>query len=111
RAGPPWSIRVADVMTTVGREVWKAREGKGSVFRPLAAEQQLLWAADDRLIFPWEVDGWTHLYSVPLSGGAATLMTPGNFEVENAVLTPDRREVVFNSNQDDTDRRHLWREA
>jgi len=111
RAGPPWSIRVADVATGVGREVWKAREGRGSVFRFLAAERQLLWAADDRLIFPWEGDGWTHLYSVPLSGGAATLMTPGDFEVENVVLAPDRREVVFNSNQDDTDRRHLWREA
>ena len=111
RAGPPWSIRVADVATGVGREVWKAREGRGSIFRFLAAEQQLLWSADDRLIFPWESDGWTHLYSVPLSGGAATLLTPGDFEVENVVLAPDRREVVFNSNQDDTDRRHLWREA
>jgi dipeptidyl aminopeptidase/acylaminoacyl peptidase len=111
RAGAPWSIRVADVATGTGREVWKAREGQGSVFHPLAAEQQLLWAADDRLIFPWEADGWTHLYSVPRGGGAAALMTPGDFEVENVVLAPDRREVVFNSNQDDTDRRHVWREA
>jgi dipeptidyl aminopeptidase/acylaminoacyl peptidase len=111
RAGTPWSIRVADVATGAGREVWKAREGQGSVFRFLAADQQLLWAADDRLIFPWEGDGWTHLYSVPLKGGAATLMTPGDFEVENVTLAPDRRAVVFNSNQDDTDRRHLWKEA
>jgi len=111
RVGPPWSIRVADVATGVGREVWKAREGRGSVFRFLAAEQQLFWAAGDRLIFPWEGDGWTHLYSVPLSGGAATLMTPGDFEVENVVLAPDHREVVFTSNQDDTDRRHVWRES
>ncbi len=111
RTGSPWSIRVADVALGMGREVWKAREGQGSVFHPVAADQQLLWAADDRLIFPWEGDGWTHLYSVPLGGSAATLMTPGDFEVENVVLAPDRREVVFNSNQDDTDRRHVWREA
>ena len=111
RSGPPWSIRVADVITGKGREVWKAREGQGSVFHFLAAEQQLFWAADDRLIFPWEGDGWTHLYSVSLGGGAATLMTPGNFEVENVALSPNRREVIFNSNQDDADRRHLWREA
>ena len=109
--GTPWSIRVADVETKVGHEVWRSREGRGSVFRFLAANQQLFWTADDRLIFPWEGDGWTHLYSVPLKGGAATLMTPGEFEVENVALTPDRREVVFNSNQDDIDRRHLWREA
>jgi dipeptidyl aminopeptidase/acylaminoacyl peptidase len=111
RAGPPWSIRVADVATGAGREIWKAREGRGSVFRGIAADQQLFWTADDRLIFPWEGDGWTHLYSVPLGGGATTLMTPADFEVENVVLTPDRRELIFNSNQDDADRRHLWREA
>ncbi len=111
REGTPWSIRVADVETKVGHEVWRSCEGRGSVFHFLAANQQLFWTADDHLIFPWEGDGWTHLYSVPLKGGAATLMTPGDFEVENAALTPDRREVVFNSNQDDIDRRHLWREA
>jgi dipeptidyl aminopeptidase/acylaminoacyl peptidase len=38
-------------------------------------------------------------------------MTPGKFEVEYLALTPDRREVVFNSTQNDTDRRHLWREG
>jgi dipeptidyl aminopeptidase/acylaminoacyl peptidase len=111
RAGLPWSIRVADVATGAGREVWKAREGRGSVFRGTSADNQVLWAAGDLLIFPWEGDGWTHLYSVPVAGGAAMLMTPGEFEVESVALTPGRREVVFNSNQGDADRRHLWREA
>jgi dipeptidyl aminopeptidase/acylaminoacyl peptidase len=111
RVGTPWSIRVADAETGTGREVWRAREGRGSVYRSLAVEQQLFWTADDHLIFPWEGDGWMHLYSVPASGGAAILMTPGNFEVEDVALSPDRREVVFNSNQDDTDRRHVWKEA
>jgi len=111
RAGLPWSIRVAEVATGAGREVWKAREGRGSVFRGISADDQVLWTAVDRLIFPWEGDGWTHLYSVPAGGGAATLMTPGEYEVESVALTPDRREVIFNSNQDDADRRHLWKEA
>ena len=73
------------------------------------AASQLLWAADDRIVFPWERDGWTHLYAVPADGGAATLLTPGDFEVEYATLTPDRRAVVYNSNEGDIDRRHLWR--
>jgi dipeptidyl aminopeptidase/acylaminoacyl peptidase len=111
RSGPPWSIRVADVATGAGREIWKANEGQGSVFHGLSADQQLFWTADDRLIFPWEGDGWLHLYSLAIAGGKAMLMTPGDFEVENVALTPDRREVIFNSNQDDIDRRHLWREA
>ena len=109
RAAPPWSIRVADLATGRGREVWKADTGRGSAFREIVTENQLLWAAGSRLVFPWEKDGWTHLYAVPLSGGAATLLTPGTFEVEHVALSPDGREVVFSSNQDDMDRRHVWR--
>ena len=113
RSGPPWSIRVASAETGVpsgpGRELWKAHDGQGSVYRGITARDQLLWAAGDRIVFAWEDDGWTHLYSEPLSGGDPTLLTPGAFEVEEAALTPDRRAVVFNSNQDDIDRRHLWR--
>ncbi|MFC0183192.1 hypothetical protein ACFFJX_11735 [Pseudarcicella hirudinis] len=32
RESNPWSIRVADVETGKGREIWKAKEGKGSAF-------------------------------------------------------------------------------
>jgi dipeptidyl aminopeptidase/acylaminoacyl peptidase len=94
--------------------VWKAAEGDGSVFRQLGSERQLFWAGD-RLVFPWERDGWTHLYSVPIAGSAtgsdATPLTPGAFEVEHVAMTPDGREMVYSSNQDDIDRRHIWRVA
>jgi dipeptidyl aminopeptidase/acylaminoacyl peptidase len=89
--------------------MWRAETGRGSVFRGLDAESQLFWGADDRLVFPWEREGWTHLYSVHIEGGRARLLTPGAFEVEHAALTPDRKEMVFSSNQDDIDRRHIWR--
>jgi dipeptidyl aminopeptidase/acylaminoacyl peptidase len=113
RSAQPWSIRVVDVASGAGREVWKADTGRGSAFRGVVADQQLLWAAGDRLVFPWEKDGWTHLYAVPVAGGrgGATLLTPGAFEVEYATLSADRGTVVYNSNQDDIDRRHLWRVA
>jgi len=75
----------------------------------MVAANQVLWAAGDRLVFPWEKDGWLHLYSVSAKGGAATLLTPGEFEVETVNLTPDRRQILFSSNQDDIDRRHLWK--
>jgi len=111
RSAPPWSIRVADAGGSgPGREIWKASEGDGSAFRQLGSEQQLYWAGD-RIVFPWERDGWTHLYSVSVAGGEATLLTPGAFEVEHVALTPDGREMVYSSNQDDIDRRHLWRVA
>jgi dipeptidyl aminopeptidase/acylaminoacyl peptidase len=118
RSGPPWSIRMADAAGVSaghpGKEVWKALEGDGSVFRQLGSERHLFWAGD-RLVFPWERDGWMHLYSVPIAGGAAggdaTLLTPGAFEVEHVAMTPDGREMVYSSNQDDIDRRHIWRVA
>jgi len=108
REGEPWSIRVADAATGKGREVWKADRGAGSVFSEVEGDDQLWWGDGDRLVFPWEKDGWKHLYVVPFSGGEATPLTPGAFEVEWVSLSPDRRRLVYGSNQDDIDRRHLW---
>lgn len=108
-AAEPWSIRIADASTGAGVQVWKARTGPGSAFHSIAADHQLFWGAGDRIVFPWERDGWAHLYSVAARGGEAAALTPGDFEVEHASLTPDRAEVLFSSNQGDIDRRHLWR--
>lgn len=108
REGEPWSIRIVEVETGEGREVWRAEPGRGSVFQGVQGGS-LLWLADNRLVFPWERDGWKHLYAVPDSGGTASLLTPGAFEVEDVTLAPDRRAVIYTSNQDDIDRRHIWR--
>ncbi|MEZ5288402.1 MAG: prolyl oligopeptidase family serine peptidase [Vicinamibacterales bacterium] len=107
-ADEPWSLRVAEVAGGQGRQVWKADEGYGSAFQGVVAESQLYWGAGDRLVFPWEKDGWLHLYSVPASGGTATLLTPGEFEVEYVTIAPDRSRIVYNSNQDDIDKRRVW---
>lgn len=118
REALPWSIRVVDVASGRGAEIWKADKGPGSVFQGVTAPAQLLWAAGDRIVFPWERDGWIHLYSIPVGGGKATLLTPGEFEVEHVALSPDRRSVFYSSNQRvesstgsevDIDRRHIWR--
>ena len=62
-------------------------------------------------MFPWERDGWLHLYSVSADGGRAQVLTTGDFEIEHVSLSRDRRELLFSSNQDDIDRRHIWRVA
>src|SRR6266705_3163622 len=109
RAAQPWSIRVVDVASGPGRQVWIADTGRGSAFREIVAAGQLFWGAGDRIVFPWEKDGWTHLYAVPAQGGPATLLTPGAFEVEHVACSGDRATIVFSSNQEDIDRRHVWR--
>ena len=76
--------------------------------RAIVADSQLFWGAGDRLVFPWEKDGWLHLYSVPPRAARRRLLTPGDFEVEYVSLAPDRSRIIYNSNQDDIDRRHVW---
>src|SRR5262245_40814360 len=88
--------------------MFRTETSAGSVFHNIVAENQILWGDDEHLVFPWKKGGWTQLYSVSAVGGTATLLTPGAFEVEHVTLSADRRSVVFSSNQDDIDRRHLW---
>jgi dipeptidyl aminopeptidase/acylaminoacyl peptidase len=109
RTALPWSIRVAEIATGKGREIFRATEGPGSAYHETDSPDQLHWTQGDRIVFPWERDGWAHLYAVPVSGGSAALLTPGNFEVEHVSLSADRRTLVFDSNENDIDRRHVWR--
>ncbi|MEM9407289.1 MAG: prolyl oligopeptidase family serine peptidase [Acidobacteriota bacterium] len=105
----PWSIVVVDVDSGDSRTVFEAFPGAGSAYRGTVAPDQIVWTASGHLIFPWERDGWTHLWSVPASGGEARNLTPGAFEVEAVAALPDGSGVAYSSNQGDIDRRHLWR--
>jgi dipeptidyl aminopeptidase/acylaminoacyl peptidase len=51
RTAEPWSIRIASLETGKGREVWRAREGPGSVFREVSGPRQLLWAEGGPIVF------------------------------------------------------------
>jgi dipeptidyl aminopeptidase/acylaminoacyl peptidase len=109
RTGLPWSIRVADLDAGTTEAVWTAPEGTGSAYEGIRADNQILWAAGDRIVFPWERTGWVHLYAVPAGGGRATDLTPGEHRVQFVEQTPDREAVVYASNRGDPERRHLWR--
>jgi dipeptidyl aminopeptidase/acylaminoacyl peptidase len=109
REALPWSIRVVEVGSGKAHTAWTAGSGPGSAFNGVSAGNQLFWAAGDRLVFPWEGNGWLNLYSVPASGGEATPLTPGEFEVQYASLSADGGEVFYSGNQGDIDRQHVWR--
>jgi dipeptidyl aminopeptidase/acylaminoacyl peptidase len=61
------------------------------------------------VVFASEQDGRNHLYSIGTAGGSATLLTPGDFDVEDVTLSADKLSVIYSSNEGDVDRRHLWR--
>lgn len=109
REALPFSVRVADLASGRAAEIWKANEGPGSAFSGIDAESQLFWGAGDRIVFPWEGDGWKHLYSVPATGGDATLLTPGPGEVQFVAMAPDGRTMLYDANHEDIDRKHVWR--
>jgi len=128
REGAPWSIRVAEIATGAGWEIWRANAGAGSVFHGVAARDQLLWLKDGRIVFPWERDGWTRLWALALhdaqdpmsqkrdmghpgSSHEATLLTPGYFEVD--AVASDGVAIAWSGNRHernplDEDRRHVW---
>ena len=112
REGPPWSIQVveldADSAPGRAREVFRASVGKGSVFSGTASANQLHWTDDGRILFPWERTGYRHYYAVPAAGGEPEALTAGSFEIEYAV-SDGQGGLIAATNQDDIDRRHLWR--
>jgi dipeptidyl aminopeptidase/acylaminoacyl peptidase len=107
----PWSLWIADAVSGVGRMLWRSGEKMEDSLPRHTEDGSLNVAADGRVIFASEQDGRNHLYSIAASGGAATLLTPGDFDVEDVTLSADKAWVIYSSNQDDVDRRHLWRVA
>lgn len=104
----PWAIEVADAQTGTAREIWRSGSADNDSYTGFGGDFWR-WVAGDRILFSSEKDGWAHLYSISSSGGALTDLTPGNYEVENATLAPDKSSIIFSANKDDIDRRHLWR--
>ena len=108
----PWAIWVTDVSSGSAREIWHSSASPEGSYPYMARDTGggvIRWAADNRLLIASEQDGWQHLYALSADGGAPQLLTPGDCEVEQWSLTPDKKTVLFNSNCGDIDRRHIWR--
>jgi dipeptidyl aminopeptidase/acylaminoacyl peptidase len=106
----PWSLWIADAATGAGRLLWRSGGKLDDSLPGLTEDASLNVAADGRVVFASEQDGRNHLYSIA-AGGTPTLLTPGDFDVEDVTLSADKAWVIYSSNQDDVDRRHLWRVA
>ncbi len=109
----PWQIRVADAKTGDGSRVWSSPNTLRGSYPTTEGQANLHWGAGDRLVFLADLDGWPHLYSVPVAGGDAKLLTPHAGMAEYISLSPDRRFLVWAGNMgngpDDVERRHVFR--
>src|SRR5690349_441334 len=86
----PWAIYLADAATGESRAIWLSTEELvGSL--PNLTESKSFHFAGNRIVFAYEKDGWNHLYSIPAAGGLATILTPGEFEVEDVAVSRDGR--------------------
>jgi dipeptidyl aminopeptidase/acylaminoacyl peptidase len=107
----PWAIWIADAATGSAKEVWHSSTAPQGSYPHMAGETgggAINWAAGNQLVMASEEDGWQHLYALSADGGKPKLLTPGDCEVEQWSFTPDKKTVLFNSNCNDIDRRHLW---
>jgi dipeptidyl aminopeptidase/acylaminoacyl peptidase len=104
----PWALWIADAQSGEGRELFHSGNAMEDSLSPFAF-QSLQFTNAGRIIFASEKDGHNHLYSIAVDGGAPQLLTPGNFDVEEVALSADKRSILYSSNQNDVDRRHIWR--
>jgi dipeptidyl aminopeptidase/acylaminoacyl peptidase len=120
RRAQPWAIWLADLpaqadggdsgadLPIAARELWHSgKEMKDSL--PPFASESLKFADDGKVIFCSEQDGRNHLYMIATKGGQPVLLTAGKFDVEDVELTPDKTAVLYTSNQNDEDRRHIFK--
>jgi dipeptidyl aminopeptidase/acylaminoacyl peptidase len=67
------------------------------------------WLPDGQSVyFVSERTGYAHLYVVPATGGAATALTSGQWEVHDVQLSPDGRTFFITSNETHPGDRHLY---
>ena len=108
-----WSIRTVGLTGEPSKLVWSAPKTYRGSIPSTQGGTNLFWAQNDRITFTSYHDGWPHLYSVPVKGGDALLLTPGDFMVEHVSLGHDGKYLLFDANTGpdalDKDRRHIVR--
>ena len=102
----PWGIWLADAGSGHAHEVWHSGNAMNDSLPPFAV-QSLAIDAQGRIIFCSEMDGRNHLYMLPAGGGKPAAIAPGDYDVEDVALSPDRAILLYSSNSGDADRRHV----
>lgn len=105
-----WVGKAGDLTAT---KIWEPDQNNG-FFAQFYPDQSLSWAANGRIVFYSEHEGWIHIYAIDPDGGRLADLTPGLCEAEHSALSRDGKVLYYSSNCDagdklDVDRRHLWK--
>lgn len=108
----PFALVVGDPLTGVAHLLWRSSNTFNGSLPEQIEGNSLHVTSDQRVVFASTEDGHYHLYSLPLSAQPGKtrplLLTPGEFDVADTELAPDKHTVLYTSNQNDTDRLHIW---
>jgi len=75
-----------------------------------ADAQSFGWLADNSTIYYLsEATGFMHLYEVPYDGGPSKQLTKGSWEVDNVVLSDDKKSFFLTTSEESPFVRHLYR--
>jgi len=109
----PWAIWTGDAATGAAKAIWKSGKGARDSYAGGRGEPIMWWGPGGRLTFLSAQDNWPHLYLVGEGGGAAKLLTPGDFWVEHVTASADGGTLAYSANTGgaagDDDRRHVFK--
>ncbi len=105
----PWSIWVGNPRTGDAHRIWQSGDTMNDSYDRMRENISFQFVAGDRILFAGEMDGWNHLYSISAKGGQPVRLTTGQYEVKDVTVAPNRESVLYSSNENDVDRRHIWR--
>lgn len=88
-------------------EAWIGGPGIGGGF----SAGTLGWLDDQTIYYQSEVDGYSHLYAMNVLTGQRTQLTKGKFEVQQVVLSADKKTFFLTTNELHPGEQHLYRMA
>jgi dipeptidyl aminopeptidase/acylaminoacyl peptidase len=114
RKPQPWAIMLWDTASGKTKVIWQSSDeanGSWPDNEGTWEAEAFQFAAGNRIVFASQEDGWMHLYSIATNGGKPMLLTRGDYSFDGVALTPDHKALLYSSNENDVDRRHIWRVA
>lgn len=106
-----WQIWLANAQTGQAHEIFSSGSRPQDTFPGWQFMPGDFLFTRHGIVMPSWQDGHMHIYLLSPRTRALRKLTPGDFDVKSIYLTPDGNALLYSSNQNDVDRRHIWEVA